>query len=441
MKLWGGRFKEKIAEDMEIFNSSINVDIRLLPYDIEASLAHAKGLKKAKIITDEEFEQIERALREIKEEKFEEIPMVEDVHTLVEQMLVEKIGDVGKKIHTARSRNDQIATDERLYLRNEILKIIDLLGQLNAVLLELSKKHKNKIMPGYTHMQRAQPITFSHHLLAYMEMFKRDIERLKDSLKRVNVLVLGSGALAGTSYDIDRMYVASLLDFKEVSLNSIDGVSDRDFIIEFLSLASLIMMHLSRFSEEVVLWSTQEFNFVELSDQYSTGSSIMPQKKNPDSVELIRGKTGRVYGNLFALLTTMKGLPLAYNKDMQEDKEPLFDTVDTLKGCLKVFIGLLGTIRVNEKKMEEAVKFGYLNATDLADYLVKKGIPFRTAHDIVGKLVAYAITKNVSLEELNISEFRNFCQLIDEDVYEFLDLKNILKRRKTIGAARWEEDV
>jgi argininosuccinate lyase len=441
MKLWGGRFKEKIAEDMEIFNSSINVDIRLLPYDIEASLAHAKGLKKAKIITDEEFEQIERALREIKEEKFEEIPMVEDVHTLVEQMLVEKIGDVGKKIHTARSRNDQIATDERLYLRNEILKIIDLLGQLNAVLLELSKKHKNKIMPGYTHMQRAQPITFSHHLLAYMEMFKRDIERLKDSLKRVNVLVLGSGALAGTSYDIDRMYVASLLDFKEVSLNSIDGVSDRDFIIEFLSIASLIMMHLSRFSEEVVLWSTQEFNFVELSDQYSTGSSIMPQKKNPDSAELIRGKTGRVYGNLFALLTTMKGLPLAYNKDMQEDKEPLFDTVDTLKGCLKVFIGLLGTIRVNEKKMEEAVKFGYLNATDLADYLVKKGIPFRTAHDIVGKLVAYAITKNVSLEELNISEFRNFCQLIDEDVYEFLDLKNILKRRKTIGAARWEEDV
>ncbi|PNR97806.1 argininosuccinate lyase [Petrotoga mexicana DSM 14811] len=441
MKLWGGRFKEKIAEDMEIFNSSINVDIRLLPYDIEASLAHAKGLKKAKIITDEEFEQIERALREIKEEKFEEIPIVEDVHTLVEQMLVEKIGDVGKKIHTARSRNDQIATDERLYLRNEILKIIDLLGQLNAVLLELSKKYKNKIMPGYTHMQRAQPITFSHHLLAYMEMFKRDIERLKDSLKRVNVLVLGSGALAGTSYDIDRMYVASLLDFKEVSLNSIDGVSDRDFIIEFLSIASLIMMHLSRFSEEVVLWSTQEFNFVELSDQYSTGSSIMPQKKNPDSAELIRGKTGRVYGNLFALLTTMKGLPLAYNKDMQEDKEPLFDTVDTLKGCLKVFIGLLGTIRVNEKKMEEAVKFGYLNATDLADYLVKKGIPFRTAHDIVGKLVAYAITKNVSLEELNISEFRNFCQLIDEDVYEFLDLKNILKRRKTIGAARWEEDV
>ncbi|POZ91385.1 argininosuccinate lyase, partial [Petrotoga halophila] len=297
------------------------------------------------------------------------------------------------------------------------------------------------IMPGYTHMQRAQPITFSHHLLAYMEMFKRDIERLKDSLKRVNVLVLGSFFKQKTSYDIDRMYVASLLDFKEVSLNSIDGVSDRDFIIEFLSLASLIMMHLSRFSEEVVLWSTQEFNFVELSDQYSTGSSIMPQKKNPDSVELIRGKTGRVYGNLFALLTTMKGLPLAYNKDMQEDKEPLFDTVDTLKGCLKVFIGLLGTIRVNEKKMEEAVKFGYLNATDLADYLVKKGIPFRTAHDIVGKLVAYAITKNVSLEELNISEFRNFCQLIDEDVYEFLDLKNILKRRKTIGAARWEEDV
>ncbi|POZ88049.1 MULTISPECIES: argininosuccinate lyase [Petrotoga] len=441
MKLWGGRFKEKIAEDMEIFNSSINVDIRLLPYDIEASLAHAKGLKKAKIITDEEFEQIERALREIKEEKFEEIPMVEDVHTLVEQMLVEKIGDVGKKIHTARSRNDQIATDERLYLRDEILKIIDLLEQLNSVLLELSKKYKNKVMPGYTHLQRAQPITFSHHLLSYVEMFRRDINRLEDSLKRVNVLILGSGALAGTSYDIDRMYVASLLGFKEVSLNSMDGVSDRDFIIEFLSIASLIMMHLSRFSEEIVIWSTQEFNFVELSDKYSTGSSIMPQKKNPDSSELIRGKTGRVYGNLFSLLTTMKGLPLAYNKDMQEDKEPMFDTVDTLKSCLKVFIGMLETMRVNEKKMEEAVKFGYLNATDLADYLVKKGIPFRTAHDIVGKLVVYAITKNVPLEELNIAEFRNFCQFIDEDVYEVLDVKNILKSRKTIGAARWEAEI
>jgi argininosuccinate lyase len=441
MKLWGGRFKEKIAEDMEIFNSSINVDIRLLPYDIEASLAHAEGLKKAKIISEEEFEQIERALREIKEEKFEEIPKVEDVHTLVEQMLVEKIGDVGKKIHTARSRNDQIATDERMYLRNEIFKIIDLLEQLNVVLVELSKKYKNKIMPGYTHMQRAQPITFSHHLLAYVEMFKRDIDRLKDSLKRVNVSVLGSGALAGTSYDIDRTYVASLLGFNEVSLNSIDGVSDRDFIFEFLSIASLIMMHLSRFSEEIVLWSSQEFNFVELSDEYSTGSSIMPQKKNPDSAELIRGKTGRVYGNLLSLLTTMKGLPLAYNKDMQEDKEPLFDTVDTLKVCLKVFIGMLKTMSVNEEKMKQAVKFGYLNATDLADYLVKKGIPFRTAHDIVGKLVAYAITKKVPIEELNISEFKNFCQSIDEDVYEVLDIKNILKSRKTIGAARWEEDV
>jgi len=441
MKLWGGRFKEKVAEDMEILNSSIKVDIRLLPYDIEASLAHAKGLKKAKIITEEEFEQMEKALKEIKEEKFEEIPTVEDVHTLVEQKLVEKIGDVGKKIHTARSRNDQITTDERLYLRDEILKIIQLLDELNTVLLELSKKYKNKVMPGYTHLQRAQPITFSHHLLAYVEMFKRDIERLNDSLKRVNVSVLGSGALAGTSYDIDRTYVASLMGFKEVSQNSIDGVSDRDFIIEFLSIAAVIMMHLSRFSEEIVLWSTQEFNFVELSDEYSTGSSIMPQKKNPDSAELIRGKTGRVYGNLFSLLTTMKGLPLAYNKDMQEDKEPLFDTVDTLKGCLKVFIGMLKTMRVNEKKMEQAVKFGYLNATDLADYLVKKGVPFRTAHDIVGKLVAYAITKKVPLEELNISEFRNFCQLIDEDVYEVLDIQNILKSRKTIGSARWEEDV
>jgi len=441
MKLWGGRFKEKLAENMEILNSSIQVDIRLLPYDIEASLAHAKGLKKAKIITEKEFEQIEKALKEIKEEKFEEIPMVEDVHTLVEQMLVEKIGNVGKKIHTARSRNDQIATDERLYLRDQTKEIVELLDELNNTLMELSKKHKNAIMPGYTHLQRAQPITFSHYLLAYVEMFKRDINRLKDSMKRVNVSILGSGALAGTSYDIDRKYVASLLGFNEVSLNSIDGVSDRDFIIEFLSIASLIMMHLSRFSEEIVLWSTQEFNFVELSDEYSTGSSIMPQKKNPDSAELIRGKAGRVYGNLINLLTAMKALPLAYNKDMQEDKEPLFDTVDTLKSCLKVFIGMMETMHVNEKKMEEALKFGYLNATDLADYLVKKGMPFRSAHDIVGQLVKYAITRNVPLEGLKISEFKKFCPLIEEDVYEVLDVKHILKSRKTIGAARWEENV
>lgn len=439
MKLWGGRFDKGTNPEMEIFNSSISVDIRLLPYEVDVSIAHAAGLNKAGVLNDQEFNIIKTGLEEIKKIKFENIPDIEDVHTLIEELLFEKIGSTAKKLHTGRSRNDLIATDERLYLKKEVKEIIGLLEEVNDVLNDLSEKYRNTLFPGYTHLQRAQPITFSHHLLAYVEMFDRDISRLNDLYKRIDVMPLGSSALAGTSFDIDRTYVASLLGFKEISNNSIDAVSDRDFIIEFLSSSSLIMMHLSRFCEEIILWSTQEFNFIELDENYSTGSSIMPQKKNPDSAELIRGKTGRVYGNLITLLTVMKGLPLAYNKDMQEDKEPMFDTIDTLKGCLKIFIGMIKSMKIKNKNMEKATKSGYMNATDLADYLVKKGLPFRDAHEVVGKIVRYAIEKNSPLEKLSLEEFKKFSNLINEDVYEILDLENILKNRKTIGSAKWEE--
>lgn len=439
MKLWGGRFDKGTNPEMEIFNSSISVDIRLLPYEVDVSIAHAAGLNKAGVLNEQEFNIIKTGLEEIKKIKFENIPDIEDVHTLIEELLFEKIGSTAKKLHTGRSRNDLIATDERLYLKKEVKEIIGLLEEVNDVLNDLSEKYRNTLFPGYTHLQRAQPITFSHHLLAYVEMFDRDISRLNDLYKRIDVMPLGSGALAGTSFDIDRTYVASLLGFKEISNNSIDAVSDRDFIIEFLSSSSLIMMHLSRFCEEIILWSTQEFNFIELDENYSTGSSIMPQKKNPDSAELIRGKTGRVYGNLITLLTVMKGLPLAYNKDMQEDKEPMFDTIDTLKGCLKIFIGMIKSMKIKNKNMEKATKSGYMNATDLADYLVKKGLPFRDAHEVVGKIVRYAIEKNSPLEKLSLEEFKKFSNLINEDVYEILDLENILKNRKTIGSAKWEE--
>jgi argininosuccinate lyase len=439
MKLWGGRFDKETDAEMEVFNSSISVDIRLLPYEVDVSIAHAAGLNKAGVINDEEFKIIKNGLEEIKKTKFNNIPFIEDVHTLVEQLLFEKIGSLAKKLHTGRSRNDLIATEERLYLKKEIEEIEELLEEINVVLNDLSNNYKKTLFPGYTHLQRAQPITFSHHLLAYVEMFSRDITRLKDLYKRVDVMPLGSGALAGTSFNIDRTYVSSLLGFKNISNNSIDAVSDRDFIIEFLSVASLIMMHLSRFCEEIILWSTQEFNFIELDDKYSTGSSIMPQKKNPDSAELIRGKTGRVYGNLIAMLTVMKGLPLAYNKDMQEDKESLFDTIDTLKGCLKIFVGMIKSMKIKQQNMEKSAQSGYMNATDLADYLVNKGVPFRDAHEIVGKIVKYAIENNSSLEDLSLEEFNKFSDLINEDVYEILDLKNILKNRKAIGSAKWEE--
>jgi len=437
MKLWGGRFKSETDKLMEEFNSSISFDIRLLKHDILGSIAHAKGLYKAGVLTEDELNLIEKGLKEILDEtNVGEIPNDEDVHSYVERLLTEKIGDVGRKLHTGRSRNDQVATDERLYLRDEIDKIKEDLIKLIDTLKEMAETYKKAIMPGYTHLQRAQPVTFGHHLLAYVEMFKRDLSRLEDMYKRVNVMPLGSGALAGTTFDIDRKYVASLLGFDDITLNSMDGVSDRDFVIEFLSFASITMMHLSRFCEELILWSTKEFDFIEMDDRFSTGSSMMPQKKNPDAAELIRGKTGRVYGDLITILTVMKGLPLAYNKDMQEDKEALFDGIDTLKMSLKVFIEMIKTIKVKTDNMEKAAKYGYMNATDFADYLVQKGIPFRTAHEIAGKVVLYALERNLAIEDLSLEELKKFSDVIEKDVYEAIDIKNILKKRKTIGSPK-----
>ncbi|TCO66265.1 argininosuccinate lyase [Caldanaerobacter subterraneus] len=437
MKLWGGRFKKDLDKLMEDFNSSISFDIRLLKYDIMGSIAHAKGLYKAGVLTEEELNLIEKGLKEILEEsELKEIPQDEDVHSYVERLLVEKIGDVGRKLHTGRSRNDQVATDERLYLRDEIDKIKEDLIKLIDTLKEMAETYKETIMPGYTHLQRAQPVTFGHYLLAYVEMFKRDLSRLDDMMKRVNVMPLGSGALAGTTFNIDRYYVASLLGFDDITLNSMDGVSDRDFVIEFLSFASITMMHLSRFCEELILWSTKEFDFIEMDDRFSTGSSMMPQKKNPDAAELIRGKTGRVYGDLITILTVMKGLPLAYNKDMQEDKEALFDGIDTLKMSLKVFTEMIKTIKVKTDNMEKAAKYGYMNATDFADYLVQKGIPFRTAHEIAGKVVLYAIERNLPIEELSLEELKKFSDVIEKDVYGAIDVKNTLKKKKTIGSPK-----
>ncbi|AIS53346.1 argininosuccinate lyase ArgH [Thermoanaerobacter kivui] len=437
MKLWGGRFKSETDKLMEEFNSSISFDIRLLKHDILGSIAHAKGLYKAGVLTEDELNLIEKGLKEILDEtNVGEIPNDEDVHSYVERLLTEKIGDTGRKLHTGRSRNDQIATDERLYLRDEIDKIKEDLIKLIDTLKEMAETYKKAIMPGYTHLQRAQPVTFGHHLLAYVEMFKRDLSRLEDMVKRVNVMPLGSGALAGTTFDIDRKYVASLLGFDDITLNSMDGVSDRDFVIEFLSFASITMMHLSRFCEELILWSSKEFDFIEMDDRFSTGSSMMPQKKNPDAAELIRGKTGRVYGDLITILTVMKGLPLAYNKDMQEDKEALFDGIDTLKMSLKVFTEMIKTIKVKPNNMEKAAKYGYMNATDFADYLVEKGIPFRTAHEIAGKVVLYALERNLAIEDLSLEELKKFSDVIEKDVYEAIDIKNILKKRKTIGSPK-----
>ncbi|MDI3310046.1 MAG: argininosuccinate lyase [Thermoanaerobacterium sp.] len=437
MKLWGGRFKGGTDKLMEDFNSSISFDMRLFKYDVEGSIAHAKGLNKAGALSDDETKLIIDGLNEIlKETETEFIPDDEDVHTYVERLLTEKIGDVGKKLHTGRSRNDQVATDVRLYLRDVIKEIESSIEALIDTLKSKADEHKNTIMPGYTHLQRAQPVTLGHHMMAYVEMLKRDLWRLGDIAKRVNILPLGSGALAGTSYNIDRMYVAKLLGFDDITKNSLDAVSDRDFAIEFLSFSSILMMHLSRFCEEIVLWSSKEFDFIELDDRYSTGSSMMPQKKNPDAAELIRGKTGRVYGSLITLLTVMKGLPLAYNKDMQEDKEALFDAIDTLKISIVVFNGMVKTMKVKSANMANAAKCGYMNATDFADYLVSKGIPFRKAHEITGKVVLYAIDKNCAIEELPIDELRVFCDLIDENVYSAIDLKNTIKNKKTIGSPK-----
>lgn len=436
-QLWGSRFSKSLDKSVNDFNSSLRFDQKLCKYDIEGSIAHVSMLKDQKILTEQEAASIVSALKEILQDfengKIEFDPQFEDIHTNVEKLLIDKIGETGKKVHTGRSRNDQVALDVRMYLKEELKNLQTLLIDLEKTLLTISKDHTETIMPGYTHLQRAQPITFAHHLGAYVEMFKRDFDRLKDAYKRVNILPLGCGALATTPHDLDRYKTAEYLDFDDVCLNSLDGVSDRDFVIETLSALSLIMMHLSRFSEELILWASFEFKFIELDDGFSTGSSLMPQKKNPDIPELIRGKTGRVYGDLISLLTTMKSLPLAYNKDMQEDKEPLFDGIETVKLCLQILPAMLSTMKVNKDKMLNAVKEGFLNATDVADYLVKKGIPFRDAHESAGALVAYALQNQKTLEDLTLQEYKEVNPVFDQDIFEEITPQKSLNSRKIIG--------
>jgi len=441
MKLWGGRFSKEIDKLVFNFNASLSFYKRLYPYDIMGSIAHAEMLAKTGIITEEEGELLVKGLKGIKEDLdngklgFDE--SYEDIHSFVETHLRDRIGPTGGKLHTARSRNDQVALDMRLYLRQEIKEIQKLLCIFLETLLELARKYLKVYMPGYTHLQRAQAVTLAHHLMSYYFMLKRDYERLEDNLKRVNVLPLGSGALAGTTFPIDREYVAGKLDFASVSKNSIDAVSDRDYLIEFLSIASTIIMHLSRLSEEIILWAGSEFGFIELDDAYATGSSIMPQKKNPDIAELTRGKTGRIFGHLIQLLTTLKGLPLAYNKDMQEDKEGVFDTVDTLKAILEIYPDMLKTMKVNKERMLQACLKGFLNATDLADYLAMKGLPFRQAHEVVGQAVLYCLNEGVELAQVPVEQWKRlFPELQDyfaEDLSSYLQIDNSVEKRNSSG--------
>ena len=437
MKLWGGRFSKNTDESVNDFNSSIRFDQRMYRQDIRGSIAHARMLGKCGIISVEDSNEIinglNEILSEIEEGKAEFMIDAEDIHMNVETMLIAKIGNTGKRLHTGRSRNDQVALDIRMYLKDEIEEISDMLMNLEKALLSLAKEHLDTIMPGYTHLQKAQPITLAHHLMAYFEMFKRDITRLEDAYKRTNVMPLGSGALAGTTYPLDRLSVAAELGFDSVTLNSIDGVSDRDFVIELASALSICMMHLSRFCEELILWNTNEFSFVEMDDSCSTGSSIMPQKKNPDVAELIRGKTGRVYGDLISILTTMKGIALAYNKDMQEDKECIFDAIDTVKLCLPVFEKMICTMKVNKENMYKGAGGGFTNATDAADYLVKKGMPFREAHEVIGKMVLYAINNGKALSEFTMEEFKACSDIIEDDIYEAISLETCVNDRKVIG--------
>lgn len=437
MKLWDGRFSKATDALVDDFNSSIFFDQRLYKQDIEGSIAHVNMLGKQGIIKLEESELIKRTLKEIladvEDGKVEFDVAAEDIHMNVETILISRIGDVGKKLHTGRSRNDQVALDIRMYIKEEIKTIDLMMHKLQQVLLNLAKKHTETILPGYTHLQRAQPITLAHHLMAYFEMIKRDRDRLADTYKRTNILPLGSGAMAATTYPLDRYAVAEELGFNDVTLNSLDGVSDRDFCVELLSNLSILMMHLSRFSEEIIMWCSLEFGFVELDDAYSTGSSIMPQKKNPDVAELVRGKTGRVYGSLTALLTTMKALPLAYNKDMQEDKEPVFDAIDTVKMCLPVFAAMIETMKVRKENMLQAAKGGFTNATDAADYLVKHGMPFRDAHEVIGKLVFYCIQNNKSLDDLTLEEFKKFSPVFEESIYQAISLEECVNKRNVIG--------
>ena len=436
-KMWAGRTAgqtDKIADD---FNSSISFDCRMYKQDITGSMAHAAMLGSKGIIPQKDAEILIDALDKILSDlesgalKFD--MGCEDIHMFVEQVLTERVGDVGKRLHTARSRNDQVALDLRMYLRDETGEIIELIKDLIAQVTALAEKHKATIMPGYTHLQRAQPVTFGHHLMAYAMMLLRDVDRMEDALVRMNVSPIGCCALAGTTYDTDRYMEAQQLGFDSVALNSLDGVSDRDFCVELLSAYSILMMHLSRFSEEIILWSSWEFKFIELSDAYTTGSSIMPQKKNPDMAELCRGKTGRVYGELMAILTTLKGLPLAYNKDMQEDKEGIFDAVDTVKMCLQVFAPMIATMTVKTENMKTAAQKGFINATDLADYLVKKGLPFRSAYKISGQIVAKCIAEGKVLETLTIEEYKEFSELFENDLYADIDIAACAEKRSSVG--------
>lgn len=437
-QLWGGRFTKETDQLVYNFNASISFDKRLCEQDIRGSLAHVNMLGKQGILTEEEKNQItdglEGILKDVREGRLAITDEYEDIHSFVEAVLTERIGAAGKKLHTGRSRNDQVALDMKLYIRDEVTELDGLLKEMLEVLLKLMEENTETFMPGFTHLQKAQPITLAHHLGAYFEMFKRDRMRMKDIYARMNMCPLGSGALAGTTYPLDREYTAELMGFAGPTRNSMDSVSDRDYLIELLSAMSTIMMHLSRFSEEVIIWNSNEYKFVEIDDAYSTGSSIMPQKKNPDIAELVRGKTGRVYGALMALLTTMKGLPLAYNKDMQEDKELTFDAIDTTKGCLLLFTGMLATMKFNERQMEDSAKRGFTNATDAADYLVNHGVPFRDAHGIVGRLVLHCIEKHIALDDLSLAEFKAFSPAFEEDIYEAISMKTCVEQRNTVGA-------
>ena len=437
-QLWGGRFTKETDKLVYNFNASISFDQKFYAQDIRGSIAHVTMLQKQGILTKEEKESIIEGLKGIQADvengTLEITDEYEDIHSFVEANLIDRIGDAGKKLHTGRSRNDQVALDMRLYTRDEIEALDTLLKELLEVLLKLMKEHIETYMPGFTHLQKAQPVTLAHHLGAYFEMFKRDRLRMKDIRKRMNYCPLGAGALAGTTYPLDREYTAELLGFDGPTLNSMDSVSDRDYLIEMLSAMSTVMMHLSRFCEEVIIWNSNEYQFVEIDDAYSTGSSIMPQKKNPDIAELVRGKTGRVYGALMSLLTTMKGIPLAYNKDMQEDKELTFDAIDTTKGCLALFTGMLRTMRFRKPRMEDSAKNGFTNATDAADYLVNHGVPFRDAHGIVGQLVLYCIDKNIALDDMSLEEYKAISPVFEEDIYEAISMKTCVEMRNTIGA-------
>lgn len=442
-KAWSGRFQKETARLVDDFHSSISFDCRLYRQDIRGSIAHARMLGRQGILTSEETRLIVAGLKEILTEiengRVEFSKEAEDIHMNIEQLLIAKIGEPGKKLHTARSRNDQVALDLRLYLKEEIQEIITLLKELQTTLLDVAENHLTTIMPGYTHLQRAQPVTFAHHLLAYVQMFSRDVARLGDCYRRTDVLPLGAGALAGTTLPIDPHSVAQELGFAAVAENSLDAVSDRDFVVEFLAAAALIMVHLSRLGEELVLWASAEFGFVELDDAYSTGSSMMPQKKNPDVAELVRGKAGRVFGALLTLLTVLKGLPLAYNKDLQEDKEALFDAVDTVKKCLTIFRPLIATLQVKKEKMARAAAEGFTNATDLADYLVGKGVPFREAHRIVGQIVYFCLQEKKTLEELTLEDYQRFSPLIADDVYRFIDVRRCVEARRSPGGPSPDE--